>query len=115
MVGDVKLLEGVKRRFTKRILGCKKLTYDNRLRELGLMRIEDRMERADLLQVFGIITGIDRIKFEDFFQRRESLTRGNVYKLYKRRFRTNKAKYVFQIEWLMSGTSCQITWLRWIL
>ena len=40
-------------------------------------------KRADLIQVFKIIKGIDFIPIDDFFQISESTTRGHRFKIFK--------------------------------
>ena len=42
-----------------------------------------RRRRADLIQVFKIVKGIDDIPIDDFFQISESTTRGHSHKIFK--------------------------------
>jgi len=46
------LLEGVQQRASKYIKGMENLPYEERLRHLGLMSLETRRIRGDLIQVF---------------------------------------------------------------
>ena len=46
---DIKLLEGIRRRATKLITGMQGLNYDDRLKHLGLMKLEGRRMRSDLV------------------------------------------------------------------
>jgi len=49
---DIKLLEGVQLRATKYIKVMENLHYEERLRHLGLMSLETRRIRGDLIEVF---------------------------------------------------------------
>ena len=53
--GDIKLLEGVQRRWTKRIDGFRHLSYSDRLAQLSLYSVKGRLIRADLIMVFKIL------------------------------------------------------------
>ena len=47
-----------------------------------------RRKRTDILQVFRIIHGIDKIPFDQFFSLSNSVTRGHAWKLDKPRANT---------------------------
>ena len=49
---DKQLLEKVQHRFTRMIPGLKNLEYEQRLKSLGIWSLEERRNRADLLEVF---------------------------------------------------------------
>ena len=62
------IFENVQRRATKLVASCRKLSYPERLRKLGLPTLESRRERVDLIQVFKILNGvvcIERDKLEN--------------------------------------------------
>ena len=52
---DIKLLEGVQRRATTLINGMENLHYEER--HLGLMSLETRRVRGDLIEVFKFLNG----------------------------------------------------------
>ena len=82
---DIALLESIQRRYTKRIVSCKNLPYDDRLKHLGLMTVNDRMMRADLIEIYKIMHAIDDLDFNCYFDLNRSVTRGNDFKLFKKR------------------------------
>jgi len=93
---DIALLEKVQRRATKVIKGFRSLEYEERLKKCGLTTLETRRMRADMIEVFKIIKGMEGLRVSDFFDMDTlGITRGHKYKLHKRRFRSNVGKYSF--------------------
>jgi len=61
-----------------------------------LTTLETRRTRADLIEVYKIIHGMEGLRVEDFFEMLHvSNTRGHSYKIFKKSFRTDFGKYSF--------------------
>ena len=54
---DIGLLEGVQRRMTKLISGMRDKSYEERIEALGLIKIEQRHIRQDLITFYNITQG----------------------------------------------------------
>ena len=91
MVRDIKLVESVPRRATKMVQGIRHLNYD-RLNYLGLMRLEKRRVRSDLIETFKFIKGLYDVEKEIFF---ELGRRGHDQKLFKKGFSHDVRKFAF--------------------
>ena len=55
---DKILLEKVQHRFTRLFPHLRKLPYEDRLSQLGLWTLEERRNRADLIEVFKLVKGM---------------------------------------------------------
>jgi len=95
---DIESVENVQRRFTKRLPGFKKFSYQEKLRRLDLPSLELCRLHCDLLWCYKIIFGYVDINFDDMFEFRISTnTRGHKYKLFKKR-NTSSLRLSFYIE-----------------
>ena len=65
---DIKLIEGAQRRATKPVTGMQELNCNGRLKQLGLILLEGRRMRSDLIETFKIVNGNYDINPKLFFQ-----------------------------------------------
>ena len=93
---DKELLERVQHRITRLIPGMKSRSYENRLIELKLWTLEERRNRADVIELFKIYKGFSAIRFEEIFTKcKTERTRGHTAKLIKNRCNTDLRKFFF--------------------
>jgi hypothetical protein len=64
---DILALERVQRRAVKMVSGLQSNLYEDRLKELNLLSLEDRRTQFDLIQTFKIIRGFDDVKADTWF------------------------------------------------
>ena len=57
-MSDIQKLENVQRAFTKKINGCRDLTYWERLRKLKILSLQRRRERYSVIHVWKILNGL---------------------------------------------------------
>jgi len=76
--------------------GMKDIPYKDRLKQLGLWTLEERRNRADLLEMFKMLIGKSTPCFDSLFERNMlSITRGHSVKLVKHRCNLDLQKYFF--------------------
>ena len=91
----IKLLEGVQRRATKLVPQLRNMSYDGRLRKLGLTRLVDRRVRGDMIETYKIISGKEKVDPAHFFQMATFRGRSHSKKIYRKHSRLNVRKYWF--------------------
>ena len=96
LVKDIKLLENVQRRATRMVGELKGLSYEDRLKECNLFSLSRRRLRGDMIQVFKILKGIDKVEIKELgWEVNERETRGHSLKLVKHYSRLDLRKNYF--------------------
>ena len=81
-LGDLRMLESVQRRWTKKVVGFADLPYSERLARLNLFSIKGRLLRADLIQVWKILSGLSPQLSGLFSRATLCRTRGHSLKIF---------------------------------
>ena len=78
-------MERVQKRFTRMLPGMEGISYEEKL---GLFSLERRRVRGDLIEVYKIMRGMDRVDSQMLFPRvEEGITRGHRFKVRGARFK----------------------------
>ena len=110
LLKDIKRVESVQRRFTKRLCGMSNLSYGNRLKALNLHTLEYRRLQHDLIYVYKILFGIGSLwttlkcSVTHYVK-----TRGHQWKLYPTHCHTNVRKHFFRERVIAAWNSLKIT------
>ena len=81
--GDLRKLERVQRRWTRKMRGLENLSYPERLHRLNLFSVKGRLLRADLIMVWKIFNSKCAISPEQLFVMSSFTYRGHNLKIYK--------------------------------
>ena len=99
------MLEKVQRRFTRMVPGLRDLGYGERLGVLGLMTLEERRNRSDMMEMFKVLKGLSAIPVETFFELNgNGRTRGNSMKIIKWSFKRTSGSFSSPRESSTDGT-----------
>ena len=85
--------------------GFKGKSYEERIKLIGGMKLEDRAIRADMIEMYKIINKIEDVKVKNFFRLEKGITREHRHKLFKKRVKLDVAKF-------SNGTNCLKKLLR---
>ena len=97
--GDSDKVEKVQQRATKLCSTLKDLPYEKRLEAMKLPSMYYRRERGDMIQVYTILTGRDRVDQQRLLPlNTSSRTRGHNLKLTKKYGRLNFRKFSFGLR-----------------
>ena len=95
-IHDINMLEAVQRRATKMIPELRNKSYSERPKALNMFSFEYRLLRGDLIEVFKIFKGIDKVDYSNMFKFGDNIrNRGHFLKLDKPRCNIDIRKYFF--------------------
>ena len=106
-VKDIKALEAVQRKFTKRLNGLQYLPYADRLQATKLESLQERRTNSDLIFTYKILFGHVRVNCNDFFNLNPNAydTRGHAHRLTVPQSRIDVRKYFFSCRVVQTWNS----------
>ena len=58
----------------------RELTYEDRLKEMGLLILQDRREGGDLITLYKIVNGIEKLDYQNWVMMEEETTDERTFK-----------------------------------
>ena len=99
---DINLLEQVQRRATRLVQGLSNSTYEHRKSVLGLTSLEDRRIRGDLIEVYKIMHGFEKVQRAKFFILESEIhdypIRGNELRIWPPDTKTRRRRKFFDLR-----------------
>lgn len=92
---DIDKLEKVQRKFTKRLPTFSYLSYPNRMDQLNICSLELRRLHLDLVYMYKLMKGLLNVSYENFFELKNTATRGHSLTVKKSKFRLDVRKHFF--------------------
>ena len=83
---DIVAIEQVQRRATKLVREIAELSYEQRLKHLGLPTLMYRRERQDVIQLFKIMNRYDNVQLNSVKPKEDQSTRGHNQRIEKRHY-----------------------------
>ena len=98
LLKDIRKLEAVQRRATKKVPGLKEMSYTERLQSLHLPTLSFRRLRGDMIELYKIMHGLYDERVNMKFEQPHSNLRGHKYKLFQERALTTHRQHSFRIR-----------------
>jgi ribonucleases P/MRP protein subunit RPP40 len=94
---DIDILERTQRAATNLVPALRRLSYETRLKRLGITTLQTRRIRGDLIETYKIMTGRENVDRTQFFRlaTNEHGLRGHRMRIKKERARLDLRKYFF--------------------
>ena len=77
------MIERVQHRATKLVSSIRNLSYEKRLKSLNLTTLVERRNRGDMIQIYKIMHGFDKLDRSNRFQIIQNQVRGHCFKYFK--------------------------------